>query len=148
MKLWKLRLACSSFFISFCCCSYLFCQQCPICQHSIDCFFCYNNLLQMIDDALQHLATSPWQTRRIVLCFGGRRGGVVGDFEGYLPYADNQFQLFIIIGVKPLQKIQSYHDIVEDIDMYLDMYWRVRSYILTLHIVNIWYKVECVCEHD
>ena len=42
------------------------------------------------------------KARRIVFCFGGGRGGVVGDVEGCPPHANNWFLIFVVISVKSL----------------------------------------------
>ena len=49
----------------------------------------YANILFIVSLLQQPFVDDQWCARRIVFCFGGGRGGVVGDVKGCLPHANN-----------------------------------------------------------
>ena len=49
----------------------------------------YANILLNVFLLQRPFVDDRWCTRRIALCFGGGRGGVVGDIEGCPPHTNN-----------------------------------------------------------
>ena len=47
----------------------------------------YANILLIVFLLQQPFVDDRWCARRIAFCFGGERGGVVGDIEGCPPHA-------------------------------------------------------------